>query len=244
MILKDLVWDTMKRLQTHIQPSILHFQLYITKMHWVKHVQDWTTVFSSSWFSFSVSYHRKWLILHLWWKVCGDHDWNWKCRRGKDGVCGQHAFTLCGVGLGQADWNTLWILGVKSLEESSTQIEMTDEVKGDGWALERKGKIKGTRVWEVYCVSPNQRTFNEKRAASRISGLPWWLSGKESACQCRRHRFNPWSRKIPRAGGQHMPICHNYWGHLPTFWSLCTLEPVRRNKRSHHSEKPVQCNWE
>ena len=30
-----------------------------------------------------------------------------------------------------------------------------------------------------------------------IYGLPWWLSGKESACQCRRHEFNPWSRKIP-----------------------------------------------
>ena len=30
--------------------------------------------------------------------------------------------------------------------------------------------------------------------------LHWWLSGKESACQCRRHRFNPWSpRKIPHA---------------------------------------------
>ena len=31
-------------------------------------------------------------------------------------------------------------------------------------------------------------------------GLPWWLSGKESACQCRRHKrcgFNPWARKIP-----------------------------------------------
>ena len=30
-------------------------------------------------------------------------------------------------------------------------------------------------------------------------GLPWWLSGKESACQCRRHkrhRFNPWVGKI------------------------------------------------
>ena len=26
-----------------------------------------------------------------------------------------------------------------------------------------------------------------------------WLSGKESACQCRRHRFHPWSGKIPRA---------------------------------------------
>ena len=27
-------------------------------------------------------------------------------------------------------------------------------------------------------------------------GLPWWLCGKESACQCRRPRFNPWSWKI------------------------------------------------
>ena len=27
--------------------------------------------------------------------------------------------------------------------------------------------------------------------------LPWWLSGKESACQCRRHGFDPWSGKIP-----------------------------------------------
>ena len=28
-------------------------------------------------------------------------------------------------------------------------------------------------------------------------GLPQWLSGKESACQCRRHGFHPWVRKIP-----------------------------------------------
>ena len=28
-------------------------------------------------------------------------------------------------------------------------------------------------------------------------GHPWWLSGKECTCQCRRHRFNPWSRNIP-----------------------------------------------
>ena len=28
-------------------------------------------------------------------------------------------------------------------------------------------------------------------------GLPWWLNGKESTCQCRRCRFNPWIRKIP-----------------------------------------------
>ena len=28
-------------------------------------------------------------------------------------------------------------------------------------------------------------------------GLPWWLRGKESTCQCRRLKFNPWSGKIP-----------------------------------------------
>ena len=27
--------------------------------------------------------------------------------------------------------------------------------------------------------------------------LPRWLSGKESACQCRRHTFDPWVGKIP-----------------------------------------------
>ena len=38
-------------------------------------------------------------------------------------------------------------------------------------------------------------------------GLPWWLSGKESACQCRRHVFNPWVRKMPwRRKWQHTPV--------------------------------------
>ena len=27
--------------------------------------------------------------------------------------------------------------------------------------------------------------------------LPWWLSGKESACRCRRRGLNPWVEKIP-----------------------------------------------
>ena len=30
-------------------------------------------------------------------------------------------------------------------------------------------------------------------------GLPLGLSGNESACQCRRHQFDPWFRKIPHA---------------------------------------------
>jgi len=37
--------------------------------------------------------------------------------------------------------------------------------------------------------------------------LPWWLSGKESAYRHRRHRFNPWVRKIPwRRNWQSTPV--------------------------------------
>ena len=36
--------------------------------------------------------------------------------------------------------------------------------------------------------------------------LPWWLSGKEPICQYRRHAFDPWSGKIPRAMWQPSPV--------------------------------------
>ena len=28
-------------------------------------------------------------------------------------------------------------------------------------------------------------------------GLPWWLGGRESACQCRRRGFDSWVGNIP-----------------------------------------------
>ena len=37
-------------------------------------------------------------------------------------------------------------------------------------------------------------------------GLPRWLGGKESAYQCRRHRFDPWSGKSPRDAEQPEPV--------------------------------------
>ena len=38
-------------------------------------------------------------------------------------------------------------------------------------------------------------------------GHPWCLSGKESTCQCRRPRFDPWVRKIPwRRAWQPTPV--------------------------------------
>ena len=47
----------------------------------------------------------------------------------------------------------------------------------------------------------------------RHGRLPWWSSGKESTCQCRRHGFDPWSRKVSYAAEQPSP-------------STTTIEPV------------------
>ena len=43
-------------------------------------------------------------------------------------------------------------------------------------------------------------SFSKFIGESPVFGLPRWLRGKESACQCRRHRFNPWDKKIPWVG--------------------------------------------
>ena len=71
------------------------------------------------------------------------------------------------------------------------------------------------------------------------TGLPWWLSGKESACQCRRpRRFGfdswvwniPWSREGQPApvflpGKSHGPwslMGHGPWGHERVWCDLST----------------------
>ena len=41
-----------------------------------------------------------------------------------------------------------------------------------------------------------------------LGGLPWWLSGKEPSCQCRRPGFNPWVRKVS---------CRRKWQPTPVF---------------------------
>ena len=60
----------------------------------------------------------------------------------------------------------------------------------------------------------------------KFSRLPWWLSGKEPTCQCRRRRFHPWVRKTPwrrkwqptsvflvrRSYGQRSLVGYSPWG--------------------------------
>ena len=50
-------------------------------------------------------------------------------------------------------------------------------------------------------LPPLNYSFERRSVVLLLHGLPRWLNGKESACQCRRHkrcRFNPWVGKIPR----------------------------------------------
>ena len=47
--------------------------------------------------------------------------------------------------------------------------------------------------------------LNGQSPSKHFLGLPWWLSGKESACHFRRHWLDPWSRRIPRAVEQISP---------------------------------------
>ena len=51
----------------------------------------------------------------------------------------------------------------------------------------------------------------------KSTGLLWWLSGKESVCQCRTHGFNSWSEKLPHAVEQLSPCVATT---EPVLWSL------------------------
>ena len=65
-----------------------------------------------------------------------------------------------------------------------------------------------------------------KSRSNWVYGLPWWLSGKESTCQCRRCGFDPWVGEVPwRRKWQPNPVFlpgkfhgqRNLAGHSP--WS-------------------------
>ena len=95
--------------------------------------------------------------------------------------------------------------------------------------------------------------------------LPWWLSGKEPACQCRRHRFNPWVRKMPwRRKWQPTPVflpgkCHGErslagyspWGHkesdttkqLSTYIYVWTVPDMTTKYRKKNQWKGESILW-
>ena len=66
--------------------------------------------------------------------------------------------------------------------------------------------------------------------------LPWWLSGKEPAFQCRRHRFDLRSWKIPHAREQ-LSLCTTTIE--PKLWSLGAT--ARENPSQ--QQRPGRAKW-
>ena len=78
--------------------------------------------------------------------------------------------------------------------------------------------------------------------------IHWWLSGKESACQCRRHRFDPWVDKIPwrrkwqatlvflpgKSHGQRSLVGYTLWGGQRVRHNLATNQ---QQQSSHTTEQ-------
>ena len=68
--------------------------------------------------------------------------------------------------------------------------------------------------------------YHIKRILCWLLDFPGWLHGKESACQCRRHGFDPCSGKILHAVMQLSPCA-------------TTIEPVLQTLGTTTSEAPM-----
>ena len=81
----------------------------------------------------------------------------------------------------------------------------------------------------VHGVSKSQTWLSDHLKLNHLKthslGLPRWLSGKESTCQCRRHRLDLWSRKIPHAVEQLSPCATTI---EPVLWSPGTATTEAR----------------
>ena len=53
------------------------------------------------------------------------------------------------------------------------------------------------RVWYPDCFVLFRKEVNKIKSSIWEHGLPWWLSDKESTCQCRKLGVHPWAGKIP-----------------------------------------------
>ena len=79
---------------------------------------------------------------------------------------------------------------------------------------------------ENWIMPPSWISYCEITQIYLLLGLPKCLSGKESACRCKRRRFDPWVRKIPwrrkwepapvllpgKSRGQRSPVGYSPWG--------------------------------
>ena len=112
---------------------------------------------------------------------------------------------MLGVGIDRAQY-------ILSLLENKHHVSTADECK---WYL----KIKTIfffcirkcfhNCWELPLSSLSLQNNNKEFGGRYLRNRPpWWLSSKESSCQCIRRGFHPWVRKIP---------CRRKWQPSPVF---------------------------
>ena len=80
-----------------------------------------------------------------------------------------------------------------------------DTNRGNRDAMNWEMRIDVNTLLCMKQITNENLLYSSGNSTQLYSGLPWWLSGKESTCQCRRHRFDPRSQKIPRAMKQLSP---------------------------------------
>ena len=73
---------------------------------------------------------------------------------------------------------------------------------GQETAALNKKSYRTLTLHTIACIAILRVKTRRKRDQS---GVPWWSSAQESACQCRGHRFDPWSWKILHAIEQLSP---------------------------------------
>ena len=88
------------------------------------------------------------------------------------------------------------------------------------------------------------------------TGLPWWLSGTEYTCQCKRCEFSPWAGKTPwrrtcrptpgflpgRSRGQRSLAGCSPWAHERVWRRLVAAQQVSRCIYAPHPY-PLFCLW-
>ena len=95
------------------------------------------------------------------------------------------AWTSCACCYGNAKLSHPFELVVSLLAKSEQVYKPTQQL------LTRLLLWNCVTTWQ----SPTETHLKKKKKKKK--GLPTYISGKESACRCRRCRFHPWVRKIP-----------------------------------------------
>ena len=133
---------------------------------------------------------------------------------------------------------------IESLVQEGSHPWWTSELDGQSQYKERMKMIHDLNYWNL----------------TLYEGLPWWLSGKESAChcrRCRRHGFSRCVRKIPgreawqptpvfllgKSHGQRSLVGYSPWG-CRVRHDLVTKQQYYMKLLSNHSSLKRKMDWQ